>query len=41
MSLIKTQQTVHINSAFRQSGTDSDFIINIPIKKNNVLFFLN
>ena len=35
MSLIKTQQTVHINSAFRQSGTDSDFVINIPLKKNN------
>ena len=35
MSLIKTQQTIHINSAFRQSGTNSDFVINIPIKKNN------
>lgn len=35
MSLIKTQQTVHINSAFRQSGDDSDFVIQIPLKKNN------
>jgi hypothetical protein len=35
MSLIKNQQTVNINSAFRQSGTDSDFVINIPLKKNN------
>jgi len=35
MSLIKTQQTIHINSAFRSSGTDSDFVINIPLKKNN------
>ena len=36
MSLIKTQQTIHINSAFRQGGgTDSDFIVNIPLKKNN------
>ena len=33
MSLIKSQQTVNINSAFRQSGTDSDFVINIPLKK--------
>jgi len=35
MSLIKSQQTIHINSAFRQSGSDSDFIISIPLKKNN------
>jgi hypothetical protein len=35
MSLIRSSQTVHINSAFRQSGTDSDFTINIPLKKNN------
>mgnify|MGYP003627522475 CR=1 FL=1 len=35
MSLIKNSQTIHVNSAFRQSGTDSDFIINIPLKKNN------
>lgn len=35
MSLIRSSQTVHINSAFRQSGTDSDFVINIPLKKNN------
>ena len=35
MSLIKNSQTIHINSAFRQSGTDSDFVINIPLKKNN------
>ena len=35
MSLIRSSQTVHINSAFRQSGTDSDFVIQIPLKKNN------
>lgn len=35
MSLIKSSQTIHVNSAFRQSGTDSDFIVNIPLKKNN------
>ena len=35
MSLIKTQQTIHINSSFRTSGTHSDFVINIPLKKNN------
>ena len=35
MSLIKSQQIIHINSSFRQSGDDSDFIINIPLKKNN------
>ena len=35
MSLIKSQQIVHINSAFRSSGTDSNFDISIPLKKNN------
>tara|TARA_R110000772_G_scaffold4999_2_gene17734 strand:+ start:477 stop:1310 length:834 start_codon:yes stop_codon:yes gene_type:complete len=33
--MIKSQQIVHINSAFRTSGTDSDFEIKIPLKKNN------
>jgi len=35
MSLIKSQQIVHINSAFRSAGTDSRFDISIPLKKNN------
>lgn len=35
MSLIKSQQIVHINSAFRNSGTDSDFTYTIPIKPDN------
>lgn len=35
MSLIRNQQIVHINSAFRAAGTDSRFDINIPLKKNN------
>lgn len=35
MSLIKSQQIVHINSAFRTLGTDSKFDISIPLKKNN------
>ena len=35
MSLIKSQQIVHINSAFRNAGTDSNFDISIPLKKNN------
>lgn len=35
MSLIRSQQIVHINSAFRSSGTDSNFDISIPLKKNN------
>ena len=35
MSLIKSQQIIHINSAFRNSGTDSDFTYTIPIKPDN------
>ena len=35
MSLIKSSQVVHINSAFRSAGSDSDFEIKIPLKKNN------
>ena len=35
MSLIKSQQTIHVNSAFRISGNDADFVINLPLKKNN------
>jgi hypothetical protein len=35
MSLIKTQQIIHINSAFRDTGTDSDFTYNLPIKRDN------
>ena len=35
MSLIKSQQIIHINSAFRNSGTDSDFTYKIPIKPDN------
>ena len=35
MSLIKSQQIVHINSGFRNAGSDSNFDINIPLKKNN------
>ena len=35
MSLIKSQQIVHINSAFRSAGTDSRFDISIPLQKNN------
>tara|TARA_R110000868_G_scaffold230985_2_gene484276 strand:- start:472 stop:1350 length:879 start_codon:yes stop_codon:yes gene_type:complete len=35
MSLIRNQQIVHINSAFRTLGTDSRFDINIPLQKNN------
>lgn len=35
MSIIKSQQVVHINSAFRNKGTDSDFEIKIPLTKNN------
>ena len=35
MSLIKTQQIIHINSKFREAGTDDNFTTRINLKKNN------
>lgn len=35
MSLIKSQQIIHINSKFRQSGTDDNFSMAINLRKNN------
>lgn len=35
MSLIKSQQIIHINSKFRESGTDDSFTTRINLKKNN------
>ena len=35
MSLIKSQQIVHVNSAFRSAGTDSNFDISVNLQKNN------
>lgn len=35
MSLIKSQQIIHINSAFRDSGTDSNFSYSLNLKRDN------
>jgi len=35
MSLIKSQQIIHLNSKFRESGTDDSFTTRINLKKNN------
>lgn len=35
MSLIRSQQTIHINSKFRTSGVDDDFYYNIELNKAN------
>lgn len=35
MSLIKSQQIIHINSAFRDSGTDSNFSYSLNLRRDN------
>ena len=35
MSLMKTQQVIHINSKFRTSGTDDDFEYTVTLNKSN------